>query len=463
MEERLVGMITSHDKNWDRRWKYNCAIFIVSYIFMGAVTGITNDSYISYLNLTVPEVVKALPMYTSIATFIMAMSILCVSKCGYKKIIVLAPLVLIGALLSCITSTNSNVILIANILVTVGAGLFDFIYPLMFTAYTPKEKRISMFSRVMYCNLISQSILTFLNGKIVVWKFAQSLGVSYEQASLLSENVGKLDATQLNCYTSSYRFVLWIAIGFTVLALACLLFLRERKEDYRETENVSNNKKEKAKVDYKLFLNKYIIMWVVAMAIIRFGALIVTPYFPIYLNDILHISRGTVSTIITLQTLAMVMGFFAAPHLEKKFGSIVSITITMVLCVPLMILMANGAMFGSNIVWMVGGILFLRSGLANASNPIQQSLPLTFVPKNLVPTYSSLILIANSIVGMFAGIFAKNILLTTNKGYSTAYYIAGGLYFIASMIILVVYCKKYNRGFSDAEVEEGEKVELAEV
>ncbi|WP_261291222.1 hypothetical protein [Paraclostridium sordellii] len=52
MEERLVGIITSNDKSWDKRWKYNCAIFIVSYIFMGAVTGITNDSYISYLNLT---------------------------------------------------------------------------------------------------------------------------------------------------------------------------------------------------------------------------------------------------------------------------------------------------------------------------------------------------------------------------------------------------------------------------
>ena len=173
MEEKLVGIITSNDKNWDSRWKYNCAIFIVSYIFMGAVTGITNDSYISYLNLTVPNVVKALPMYTSIATFIMAMTLLLVHKLGYKKIILFAPIALIGALLSCIYSSNAKVILISNILVNIGAGMFDFIYPLMFTSYTPKEKRISMFSRVMYCNLISQSLLTFLNGKVVVWKFSR--------------------------------------------------------------------------------------------------------------------------------------------------------------------------------------------------------------------------------------------------------------------------------------------------
>ncbi|MDU7904221.1 MAG: hypothetical protein E7J33_01420 [Peptostreptococcaceae bacterium] len=134
MEERLVGFVTSNDKNWDKRWKYNCAIFIISYIFMGAVTGITNDSYISYLNLTVPDVVKALPMDTSIGTFIMAMMLLLVHKLGYKKIIVFAPVVLIGALLSCIYSSNGKVILVANILVNVGAGLFDFIYPLVFAS-----------------------------------------------------------------------------------------------------------------------------------------------------------------------------------------------------------------------------------------------------------------------------------------------------------------------------------------
>ena len=73
MEAGLVNLITSKDENWDKRWKYNCAMFILCYIFMGAVTGITNDSYLSYLNITVPNVVKALPTYASIGTFIIAM------------------------------------------------------------------------------------------------------------------------------------------------------------------------------------------------------------------------------------------------------------------------------------------------------------------------------------------------------------------------------------------------------
>lgn len=456
MESRLVEFITSKDAKWDSRWKYNCAIFLISYTFMGAVTGITNDSFLSYLNLTVPDVVKGLPMYSSIATFVMAMMLLLVHKLGYKKIIMFAPIVLVGALISCISSNNGNIILIANILVNIGAGLFDFIYPLMFTSYTPKDKRVSMFSRVMYCNLISQSILTFLGGKVVVWKFSKLLGITYEKASILSEDAKKLNVEQLRCYVESYKFVLWIAVAFTIVSLICLFFLREKVEDYQETEDEIKNKKSTKKFDFKIFCNKYILMWVVIFSIIRFGALLVTPYFPIYLNNFLHISRGTVSTIITAQTVAMVLGFLTAPYLERKLGSIVAISTSIFLCIPLMLLMANGNMFSSNIALIVGAILFIRSGLANASNPIQQSLPLTFVSKNLVPTYSSFMLISNSVIGIFAGIFARYSLLKTEAGYGRAYYITSVLYAIACMLLLVLFFKKYNRSLSSKDIKENE-------
>lgn len=449
----LIDFFTSNDPTWDKRWKYNCVIFILSYIFMGAVTGITNDAFISYLNLTVPDVVKALPTYTSIATLIIAGILLLIHKLGYKKVILSAPIILIIALLSCIYSRNTIIIMIANILVTIGAALFDFIYPLMFTSYTPSDKRVSMFSKVMYANLISQSLLTFFDGKIVVWKFSKLLNLSYDNAAILSEHQNEMNSFQLNAYTSSYTFVLWIAIIFTLLALICLFFLKEKVEDYRETEEELKERKASNKFDIKIFFNKYIIMWIVIFSIIRFGALLVTPYFPIYLNNFLHISRGTVSTIITLQTIAMVLGFLVAPYLEKKLGSIVTIVITLLGCVPLMLLMANGAMFTSNVALIIGAILFLRSGFANASNPIQQSLPLTFVPKNLKPTFSSLLLLVNSIVGIFAGIYTKNSLLVNNSGYSKAYYIAGVLYTIAMILLLVLFTKKYNRSFSKKDEE----------
>ena len=453
MENGLVDLITNKDKNWNQRWKYNCAIFIISYTFMGAVTGITNDSYMSYLNLTVPEVVKAFPTYMSIATFILAIVLLFVHKFGYKKLILLAPIMTIAGFLVCIYSKSANLILIANIVLLIGVCMYDFMYPLMFTSYTPKEERTKMFARVMYCNLISQSIIGFVNGKIVVWKFAKSLHISYDKASLLSEHANKLNSSQLNAYIGGYKFVLWLGLILTVLSLCALLFLNERVEDYRETEEEMASRKAEKRFDFKLFANKYVIMWVVVVATIRFGALLVTPFFPIYLNNFLHISRGTVSTIITFQTLAMVLGFFATPVLEKKFGAIVTMGVTTILCIPLMLIMANGAMFGTNVAWIIGLVLFLRSGLANTSGPIQGSLPLTFVPKNLVPAYNSLILVVNSIVGIIAGQVAKNVLLKTDAGYGKAYYITSAFYLTACIVLLIVFTKKYNRSLDKNETK----------
>lgn len=411
---------------------------------MGAVTGITNDSYLSYLNITVPNVVKALPTYASIGTFIIAMLLLLTHKVGFKKLILLAPIFSIVGLLACIYSKNGLIITLAYIVINVGLGMFDCIYPVMFTSYTPRKERTKMFSRVMYCNLLSQSILTFFNGKIVVWKFAKSLGVSYDNASVLSENQNALSSVQLMAYSDSYKFVLWIAIALTVIVSFFLLFLKERSEDYRETpEEIQARKGEKA-FDFKLFANKYVILWILIFGIVRFGALLVTPFFPIYLNNFLHISRGTVSSIITFQTVSMVIGYFCTPYLEKKFGSIVTIAATTILCVPLMLLMANGAMFGTNVAMIVGIILFLRSGIANVSAPIQSSLPLTFVPKNLVSAY-------NSLIGIIAGIYTRYSLLKTEAGYGKAYYIAGTLYLIASILLLIVFTKKYNRSNNDSE------------
>lgn len=463
MGDKLLDLITGSDPSWDRRWRYNCAIFLISYIFMGAVTGITNDTYVSYLELTVPDVVKALPMYSSIATFVMAMGLFLVHRYGYKKIIILAPLVLIAALLACIYSRDDMVLLIANILVNIGAGMFDFIYPMMYTSYAPKEHRVSLFARVMYCNLISQSILTFFNGKIVVWKFSQYMNISYDQASNLSEHPALLSASSMVKYICSYEFALWIAIAFTALSLICLFFLREQVSDYQETKEERDKRQSEKKFDWRLLCNKYIVMWIIAFSIIRFGALLVTPYFPIYLNNFLHISRGTVSTIITMQTLSMVLGYLAAPYLEKKLGSIVSISLFIFLCIPLMLLMANGMMFGANIAWCIGIILFLRSGIANATAPIEQSLPLTFMSKDLVPAYSSFMLIANSAVGIIAGLYARYWLLATDSGYATAYYVTSVFYIIAAILIFAFFFKKYNRGLSDKEIDNDKEIKQAEI
>lgn len=454
MNNSLVRLITGkNDIGWSERWRYNCAVFIISYIFMGAVTGILNDVFITYLQLVVPDVVKALPAYGAIAGFVIAGILLFVPKIGYRKIIIPAPIILIIALLMSIYSKNGAVILVAYILSIIGAAMYDSIYPLMMTSYVPRERRTKMFSKVLYCNLISQCLCMFFDGKILVWKFSEKLHISYDKASALTENPSKLNHSDYLSYLSSYSFVLWIAIILTIISFLILFSLKEQIADYQETNEEIAERKSEKKIDLKVFKNKYVIMWVIAISITSFGASLIIPYLPIYLNSFLHIGRGVVSTILTLQYLAMVLAYFATPWVEKKIGAINCVAGSIFFAIPLMLLIANGSIFGTNAAMIIGGLLFLRSGLANVAQPIRTSLPLTFVPKNAVPAYNSLIMIVGSIVGIGCGLFTRYYLFTSNKGYETAYYIASGLYLIASIIYMVVFYKKYNRQYNEKSKE----------
>lgn len=452
MEENLE---VSSKSKWGGRKKRNCFIFILSYFFMGCVTGITNDSFTSYLNITAPDVVKAMPMYTSIGTLILAIALLFVHRAGYKKFVIGGAILSIVSLIACTLTSNSILIAVAYVMSFIGIALFDYMYPLMFTSYSPKHIRVKLFSLVMITNLISQSLVTFFNGKWVVKFFARFQGISYARATELSSTPEKIKGAMLTHYIDAYQAVIWIAVGLTVIALLSAFFLKEKVSDYQESEDQLKARKAEKAIDFSILTNKTIVLWVIYQALVRFGALLVTVYFPIYLNNFLHIDRGTVSTIITLQTLAMVIGYFFAPWLEKKMGAIVAKAVTTLACIPLMLLMAKANVyFGASVALGVGVVLFLRSGLANAGVPIQQSLQMTFVSKNLQPAFSSLMMIVNAAVGIIAGLFTKNILLVHNSGYGHAYYITSIFYLVANIMLLVCFTKKFNRAMSTTTEEE---------
>lgn len=438
---------------WFKRHKFNCFIFILSYAFMGCVTGITNDSFISYLDLTTDGLIEALPTFSSFGTIIMAIIVMFIHRTGYKKIVIGSAVVGIISLLLSSTSTNSNLIIFAYVLSVVGIGMFDYMYPLMFTSYSPKEKRVKLFSLVMCVNLITQAIVGFFNGKWVVGIFSNLQGISYEKASLLTKNAAQMKGSMLDNYIHAYQVVIWIAVGLTVLALICALFLKEKKADYQESEEELAKRKAEKAIDLSKFKSKTIILWIIYNSLVRIGAMMVVGFFPIYLNKFLHIERGVVSTIITAQTFAMVFGYLFAPWLEKKLGAIVAKAVTTLACIPLMLLLANGTMFGKHVAIAVGIILFLRSGVANAGVPIQQSLQMTFVSKNLQPAFSSLMMIVNAVVGILGGMFTGWFLnvVPNGGGYGLAYYITCAFYLVANIMLLVCFTKKFNRALQSDE------------
>lgn len=448
-----ISVLNDPTLHWEARYKRNCFVYIAIYGLLGAVTGITSNTLVSYLDLVAPKVVAGLNIYTAIGSILMAIILIYVHKTGYKKVLIIAPILTIAMMLTIIFTDNTRVIAVSYAFLTAGVGIYDFMYPLMYSVYVPRKIRTLMMSAVMITNLVTQAVVTFFGGKIVVWVFSKIMRISYAKASVLSGNQAHMTGITLHTYMISYKSVIYIAIGFIALAFICSLLLKERPNDYIETETELRERKAVKAVNLKLLTQKDIVLYITIIALIRVGSYLVRPYFPIYLNNFLHIQRGTVSTIITLQTLAMLVGYTFAPWFEKKIGSIVSISLMTLSCTPLMMLMSKGNIFGSNVAIAIGIVLFLRSGLANVSIPIQQSLQMALVPKNLRPAFSSLTTIVNAIVGIGVGLFTSLFLFKNPSGYADAYYIAAGFYIVASILLLVLR-KKYNRIMENESEEE---------
>ena len=339
-------------------------------------------------------------------------------------------------------------------------GVYDLMYPLMWTSYVPSKIRTKMFTVVMVVNLIAESIMMFIGGKAVVFIFSKLQSISYQTASNLSADSNAMKGAMLSNYISAYKWVNIITAVITFIAFVLALFIKDKPIDYRSTE--SKDKKETLQqkmTTYKRLVNYKTVVWVLYLCAVQLGAGLFIQYVPIYLNNILHIPRGITSTINTLQTVAIFVGYFFAPYLAKKLGSIMTIAISTIICAPLMLVMANAKMLGTGaaLFAVVGTILFFRSGLANASMPVQQEVQMILVDKDMRPAFSAVIEIALSVVGVIDGLFTEFYLLKTQQGYANAYIIAAALYIVSGVVLILVFAKKYNRILRDSHASEESK------
>ena len=412
-------------KNWNPRYRRNVYLYLWIYGILGAVTGVA------------PGLISGLNIFNAITALLMSLMIVWVHELGYRKILlILPPLTSIFLALTTIT-TNQIIIMFAYIISWTAIGVYDLMYPLMWTSYVPKEIRTKMFTVVMVVNLVAQTILTFIGGKAVV---------SYDIASNLSAHTAQLSGSYLANYTNAFRIVLILTALVNVVAFVLAIFIKDEPKDYRTVGMKKPQTPEEKKKAFEALINKKTIMWILYIAGIQLGARLVVPYIPIYLNDYLHIPRGITSTINTFQTAAMFIGYFFAPFLAKKLGAIVSIAAGTLTCAPLMFLMANGRHFGTGITLfvIVGVLLFLRSGLANATMPIQQEVQMIIVDKDMRPAFTGVVQIAYSVIGIIDGLFTAFYLLKTPAGYANAYYIATALYVVVSILLIVMFAKQYN-------------------
>ena len=156
-----------------------------------------------------------------------------------------------------------SLIAILYIIMYVGNSMFDYTYPLLLTTYVPDSLQVKMFSRTMYINLLTQTIVTFFAGKWVVMIFGKLLHTSYQKAATLSSDPSLLTATQKMSYIQSYQRVIYIAMGLVIAAVILCFFLKEKKADYQEQTTKSVEKpKVSFKEKYMPLLSKRVVSWI---------------------------------------------------------------------------------------------------------------------------------------------------------------------------------------------------------
>ena len=243
-------------------------------------------------------------------SILISILILSLHSMGYRRVLLaLPPLTAIFMVLTTLT-TNQPVIMISFIVSSSAIGVYDLMYPLMWTSYVTSKIRTKMFTVVMVVNLIAESIMMFIGGKAVVFIFSKLQGISYQTASNLSADSNAMKGAMLSNYISAYKWVIIITAVITFIAFVLALFIKDKPIDYRSTE--SKDKKETLQqkmTTYKRLVDYKTVVWVLYLCAVQLGAGLFIQYVPIYLNNILHIPRGITSTINTLQTVAIFVGY----------------------------------------------------------------------------------------------------------------------------------------------------------
>lgn len=431
-----------------KRKTFNAWMFVVVYAIVGLLGGVSLDTLATYLSASkeTASLAASMSIFMGVGFFGAAIVLLFVPKVGYKIIISGACIISIAGLYL-VTVTSSNTLLfILSSLLFVGVCLFDAVLPPILSCYTNDKNKNLIFSTALWTNVLGMAAATFGGGELIIGRFASRLGLAKDQAKALSANVDALNSAQSVAYIQAHKDVL---LGFIVVAIAALipvLLMKQKPEDYRDIEKKEHKPLgEKAKEILRVFSSKYVVLWIVYNFMIRFGASLITPYFSVFLSK-MGIARNIVSWLVSAQYLAMVIFLLISPILIKKMGRVVCIGGMAFLSIPFMLIIANGAAFGSGMVVAVGSALFLRSGFMNAANTATQSLPMEFVSKELRPAYSSVIFISSGLAQIVSGLIAKPLLfMKYENGYSIAYYITGAIYIVAAVMLLVVFTKKYNR------------------
>lgn len=435
------------------RYRRNIILFIISYTISNMVSGIIYDTYVNYLQEAAHGVATSFWAYYGYASFVSAILLIFIPKIGYKSILVFCSVACTGALVAVVFLDAPGLFHATTLLSMVGLQLHYALLTPFIASYTTQENKIKWYSRTYYIGYIGYFLTTYLGGVLTVQLFALRAGETYAAAKKMTEYLEELTGFAKNAYLQGNRDVLLITAVLSALSILPVLLLRQDKADYRPQEtrvSVWQWLKDAAKA----ITGKYALLYLVYWALINFGMGLFSSYYTVFLNRNLHIDKATSSLLVSISYIALVVFMIFTPAVVKKFGQVGTLGGVALLSIPFMLIIANGDRFGRFMIPVVGVALFMRSGLINLSSPVDSSLSMELVSRDLRPVYASAINFIASLASIASGHFTGKVLFVTQEGYRTAYYVAAVIYTIACTLLLVGL-RRFNRT-NEQEGSDGE-------
>lgn len=428
------------DLNETKRIDKNALLFTLSFGVMGGIFGLINDAFRSYIRIVNSDVSKNFTIYIGIAMIILTLVIISINKFGFKKILIFLELLIMVAFFTAITIPNSYILPLDIIALQLGYKAFNFIIILVMVSYSSIGNRIFRFARALLLYVFIEAIVSMFDGKLVIYIFKNFLNITYAKANLLSKNVDKLSSLQLHSYLISYKIVIILGILLTIFSLSFLLFIKEKESDFRDPIQF-NNWKEKigTYIDFGIFKDKYIIIWIIYSTLMSLDSTLIAPNLAVYLSNYLHIERGVVSTLISAKSFGEVLLLLITPFLVKKLGAIKAFSLLLLFSAPLMLLLT----FGTSTILVIGIALFFRYGFTMATHPIQNSLELLLVKKNLRAFLVASTVALDGIISSFVGFYGKKVFFYSASGYQSLFMIFTVVFVISAILIYFGYRKRF--------------------
>lgn len=446
--------MTDSKINQNRRHVWNLCMFTVSFVISNLVSGIIYDVYVNYLQEVGRDVAVSFWSYYGYSAFISAALLLLIPKIGYKSLLMFCAVTCTAAIAAILFFDNTYLYAFTTLLALCGLQLHFAILSPYIAAYTDKSNKIKWYSKVYYIGYSGYFLTTFLGGMVTVKLFSMRGQILYSQAKKMTEYIEDMAPDMYSAYLQGNKDILLLTGIVSALAIIPVLLIKERREDYQVTEKAEKLPAgQKIKLFRKAILNKYTIVYLVYWAMINFGMGLFTSYYTVFLNRNLHIDKATASYLVSFSYLALVLFMIFTPYIVKKIGQVNTLGGVSLLSVPFMLIIANGDKFGKFMIPVVGIALFMRSGLVNLSYPVDSSLSMEIVDKELRPVFATVINAVAGLTSVLSGWFTGNILFVTQEGYRTAYYIAAIIYGIACTLLLIGL-RKFNWTLAEEDKNE---------